>query len=71
MAKIGKMMKGKDKDGAKAGGFEMNQNMMEMMNGFTVIRITNMAATMNLTITKEQLLDFNAKLNKIKKPKKK
>jgi beta-galactosidase len=71
MAKIGKMMKGKGKDGAKAGGFEMNQNMMEMMNGFTVIRITNMAATMNLTITKEQLLDFNAKLNKIKKPKQK
>lgn len=44
-----------------------NNDMMKMMGGFTVIRLTSMLGTMNLKVTKEQLLDLNAKLNTVKK----
>ncbi|MEE0945813.1 MAG: glycoside hydrolase family 2 TIM barrel-domain containing protein [Acutalibacteraceae bacterium] len=54
-----------------AGGFEMNDSMMSMLGGFTVLRLSGMIGTMGVNLTKEQLLDLNAKLNKIKKPKKK
>jgi len=50
------------------GGFEMNEGMMSMLGGFTVLRITGMVGTMGINFTKEELLDLNAKLNKIKKP---
>ncbi len=53
-----------------AGGFELNEGMMAMMGGFTVLRLTGMMSMMDINFTKEQLLDLNAKLNKIKKPKK-
>ncbi len=53
------------------GGFELNDSMMQMMGGFTVLRLVGMASgMMNLEISKEMLLDLNAKLNKIKRPKK-
>ena len=46
--------------------------MMSMMGGFTVLRLfTLMGGMMDVKFTKEQLLDLNAKLNKIKKPKEK
>ncbi len=66
------MLKFMPKKGEKvAGGFELNDGMMQMMGGFTVIRMINMAGTMmNIDIKKEDLLDLNAKLNKIKRPKK-
>jgi len=48
----------------------MNDAMMDMMGGFTLIRLTGMVGTMGINFTKEQLLDINAKLNKIKAPKK-
>ena len=60
---------GKDGDGPKAMGFEMNDGMMQMMGGFTLLRLTGMLGMMNISFTKEELLDMNAKLNKIKKPK--
>ncbi len=44
--------------------------MMQMMGGFTVLRMTSMAGMMNLSFTKEELLKMNAQLNRIKKPKK-
>jgi len=50
------------------GGFEMNDAMMQMMGGFTFLRLAGMIGTMGVNLTKEQLLDINAKLNKIKKP---
>ena len=53
-----------------AGGFEMNDQMMDMMGGFTVLRLSGMIGMMGIELTKEDLLDLNAKLNKIKKPKK-
>ncbi len=72
MAKMmgGKKDKGQGNDG-KVMGFEMTPDMMTMMNGFTVLRLITMAGgMMNVKFTKEQLLDLNAQLNKIKKPKK-
>ena len=50
------------------GGFEMNDSMMSMLGGFTLLRLTAMVGSMNINFTKEQLLDLNAQLNKIKKP---
>ena len=59
----------KDKKGGapKAMGFEINEDMMQMMGGFTVLRLTGMVSMMNISFTKEELLDLNARLNKIKK----
>ena len=70
---MAKMMGGKkDKGGdGKVMGFEMTPDMMTMMNGFTVLRLITLAGgMMEAKFTKEQLLDLNAQLNKIKKPKK-
>ncbi len=50
-----------------AGGFEMNDAMMSMMGGFTVLRLSGMIGTMGINLTKQDLLDLNAKLNQIKK----
>ena len=51
------------------GGFEMSGPMMDMMGGFTVLRLSGMIGTMGINLTKEDLLNLNAQLNKIKKPK--
>ncbi len=69
----GKLLGSKGKDGkTKAMGFEVGPEMMAMMGGFTVLRLfTLMSGMSDVKFTKEQLLDLNAKLNKIKKPKKK
>ncbi len=71
MAKMMGGKKGKDGEGKmEAMGFEINAEMMTMMNGFTVLRLfTLMGGMMDVKFTKEQLLDLNAQLNKIKKPK--
>ena len=76
MGLVGKLMggKGKAEDGGKikAGGFEVGPEMMSMMGGFTVLRLfTLMGGMMDVKFTKEELLDLNAKLNKIKRPKNK
>ena len=67
-AKLMSQLKGA---GGAGGGMEINAGMMEMLGGFTVIRLTNLMGTAGIKVTKEQLLDLNAKLNKIKQPKKK
>ena len=58
----------KDKEG-KSGGmnFELNSNLMEMISSFTVLRLSGMMGMANIHLTKEDLLDLNAQLNKIKK----
>ena len=64
--------KGKDKgegDG-KIMGFDVTPDMMAMMGGFTVLRLTSMMGMANISFTKEELLKMNAQLNKIRKPKK-
>ena len=58
--------KGKDGEGNKTMGFELNEGMMQMLGGFTLLRLTSMVSMMNISFTKEELLDLNAKLNKIK-----
>ena len=55
--------------GMKAMGFELNADMMSMMNGFTVLCLfTLMGGMMDVKMTKEQLLGINAQLNMIPKP---
>ena len=49
------------------GGFEMNESMMQMMGGFTFLRLAGMLGMMGINFTKEQLLGINAQLNQIKK----
>ena len=58
----------------KSGGFDFDiknaGGMLDMLGGFTVLRLTSMMGMMNVEFTKEELLKFNDQLNKIKKPKK-
>ncbi len=70
MGLAAKMMGGKKGEGGgmKAAGFDVTPDMMSMMNGFTVLRlVTLMGGMMDVKFSKEELLDLNAKLNKIKK----
>lgn len=54
--------------GKEHAGFEMNENMMKMMGGFSVLRLSNLMGTAGVKFTKEQLLAINAQLNTVKKP---
>ncbi len=51
----------------KAMGFEMTPEMMQMMGGFTLLRLTGLMGAMNVKFTKEELLKLNRKLQTIKK----
>ena len=62
----GSKKKGEKKKGA---GFEINEDIMKMMGGFTLLRMASMVGMMNVTFTKEELLKLNKKLNRIKKKK--
>ncbi len=54
--------------GKKAMGFEINESMMAMMGGFTMLRLISLAGgMMDIKMTKEQLLALNAQLNQIPK----
>ena len=61
--------KEKKKKGEKKSvmGFSINKTMIDMAMGFSVKRVLMMLGG---KFTKEQILDINAQLNKIKKPKK-
>ncbi len=72
-----KMNAGKSEKGEKkSGGFEVDLKggamggMMQMLGGFSVLRLTSMMGMMNISFTKEELLDINKQLNRIRKPKK-
>lgn len=58
----------------KSGGFDVDLKadggLMQMMGGFTVLRLTSMMGMMNVDFTKEELLKMNKQLNRIRKPKK-
>ena len=61
--------KGKKGEKPTAAGFEINGDLMQMVAGFTLLRLLNMAGGMlDLKLTKEDLLDLNRNLNRIKKP---
>ena len=72
-----KMSAGKkdSKDDKKSGGFDVDLKggnmggMMEMLGGFSVLRLSSMMGMMNISFTKEELLKMNKQLNRIKKPK--
>ena len=54
--------------GKKAMGFELNEGMMAMMGGFTMLRLITLAGgMMDMKFDKEQLLALNAQLNQIPK----
>jgi beta-galactosidase len=61
------------KDEKKSGGFEVDLKadggLMQMMGGFTVLRLTSMMGMMNVNFSKEELLKMNKQLNRIRKPK--
>ena len=66
----------KDKaKGKKSGGFDIDLKadggIMQMMGGFTVLRLSSMLGMANINLTKEELLKMNKKLNRIRKPKNK
>ena len=48
---------------------EMNSGVMNMIGNFTVLRFTGMLGMRNVTFTKEELLQINKTLNRIRKPK--
>ena len=50
-------------------GFEMTPALLEMMGGFTVLRMTSLMGAANVKMTREELLGLNEKLNRIRKPK--
>ena len=67
--------KGSESGEKKSGGFDVDLSsadggLMQMMGGFTVLRLTSMMGMMNISFTKEELLKINAKLNRMKKPNK-
>ena len=64
-------LKGAMSGGGSASGFEMSDGIMQMMGGFTLLRLTGLMGMLNTEeplFTKEELLDLNEKLNKIKCP---
>ena len=69
---IKKKMKASKRDKKKGGGFELDlsteNGFMQMIGGFSVLRLTSMLSIANVSFTKEELLKFNRQLNKIKKP---
>ena len=58
----------KEKGSFDISGEMMSGGMMQMMGGFTVIRLMSMMSMTGIKPTKEQLLGLNAMLNQIKKP---
>ena len=68
-----KMNEGKKDSEKKSGGFDVDLSsgggLMQMMGGFTVLRLTSMMGMMNVSFTKEELLKLNKQLNGIRKPK--
>ena len=74
--KLKKKMDANKKDkakGEKSGGFDVDLKadggLMQMMGGFTVLRLSSMMGMMNISFTKEELLKLNKQLNRIRKPK--
>jgi len=67
-AKLLKQMKAGSSDGKpKAAGFTITKDMLQMLGGFTILRLSGMVGTANVTVTEEDLLKLNARLNKIRK----
>ena len=48
-------------------GYEVNSGLLEILGSFTVLRLAGILGRAGIAITREQLLELNAQLNKIKK----
>ena len=70
-SKLMKQIKKSHESGKNKSGFQINDGMMQMVGSFTILRISSMGSMVGIEFTKEELLDINRKLNKIKLPKKK
>ena len=56
----------------KSSSQSLNSGIIKMLSGFTVMRMINLIGTAGgMSISKEDVLDLNKKLNKIRKPKRK
>ena len=64
---MSQMNGGKAENEGGISGEEAGSKMMEMMGGFTVIRLLNLMGAVKVNMTKEELLAINAQLNKIKR----
>ena len=69
---LAKMKKGKpggkkEKGKPKAAGFTVDKGMLDMLGGFTLLRLSGMIGMTGMTMTKEDLLSINKKLNRIRK----
>ena len=76
MLTLKKKMNAGKKDGEKKeGGFDVDLSnmggMVQMLGGFTVLRLTTMLGMANVYFSKEELLKIHDQLTKIKKPVKK
>ena len=60
----------KKSSGGGFGGMKISKEMIQMMGGFTVIRLTGMIGMINISFTKEELLKLNVQLNRLRKPNK-
>ncbi|MBP3605090.1 MAG: glycoside hydrolase family 2 protein [Clostridia bacterium] len=69
--KMDQNKKGSDgkKDGFSVDLKSAGSGMMQMLSGFTVLRMTSMLSMVNVSFTKEELLRLNKKLNRVRKPK--
>ena len=65
-----KKNKKEGKTGSMGGSAKMkfDSNVMKMLDGFSILRASNMIGMVGATVTKEQLLRLNRQLNRIKKP---
>ncbi len=61
------MKNGEGAAAAMGDSLKADEGLMKMMGGFTLLRLTSMLGMMNVSFTKDQLLDLNSKLNQIKK----
>ena len=73
--KLKKKMNANKTGEKKSGGFDVDLKdasggLMQMMGGFSVLRLSSMMGMMNISFTKEELLKMNKQLNRIRKPKK-
>ena len=56
--------------GGLPGGMKPSKELLQMAGAFTPLRVANLLGALEVKFTKEELLAYNAKLNKIKTPKK-
>ena len=57
-----------DRSGSNIAGMALETSMMQMLGGFTLLRMTSMMGVIGAEPTKEQLTALNTRLNQIKKP---